>query len=638
MTVVSIFTTMSKEKIAKQDDDISAKDIKKMKKMNDMDQSVEDPLISEEVIEESGLSVPKSRLIQLIHLHLVENGLYEASRALQIESGIGLAGCSKSMLVSLEQMVRSGGQWGSVLKLLDTMDDIIPPELMQKVYEMCISELMDVGEKELAQATFQIISDSFRSNHKDDDESEEWMTRMEQLLSSSSSTADMKNNHGTQEKRNKLAQELKRIIPLTPENRFVSLVQQSLKWQSYTGQLPLVENDEQEDVGKKSKKRKRKRQFDLVLGSVDVEDQLSQSNNQNSVSESLILEKTVSRMFSTLKMTKGSFVECCSFVIMNTGDVALITGTTDGFIELWDSSRRFTSLCSTTYQNKDEIMTIPEDQTSVTCCTVTNDGTVLATGTDKGHVYLWNLLTGKCLRRLECFSTSDRENNKITCLDFFPSGKLLLTSANNVVREWGLRAGGKLLKEFRGHDSIVHTCLYHTSGMNDMVLTASLDGTVRMWDSRSAQIQYILCPNPSLAIGSNCSISISSATADMTNNLPIITVLPMHTPPNTILVVPRSTSLYLVSISGLLVRKFELPDVITAACISPSNQWFYAMTEKKDYLYILDMVQGEIKSSLPVEENDEITTLIHHPNKPILAYFSHHQSNTSKRGMVHFWK
>ena len=88
------------------------------------------------------LSIPSSQILQLIHLHLLSNGLSVTSQTLQEESNVGLPGSTVGLSV-----LTNVGRWGDVLTSLNRLDEeiynSIPKALIAEVKEMTILELSE---------------------------------------------------------------------------------------------------------------------------------------------------------------------------------------------------------------------------------------------------------------------------------------------------------------------------------------------------------------------------------------------------------------------------------------------------------------------------------------------------------------
>ena len=260
------------------------------------------------------------------------------------------------------------------------------------------------------------------------------------------------NNPTRQKRRDQIAKLLKHHIPEIPLKRLSSLLQQSIKWQCHTGVFPTVrrlfQHDDiivdEEQKGKKERKEKKRKsnveqRFDLVLGNVDVTfgdgkkkrtrdvgDSGNSSNNNNT-------ERIPSRLHQTIRLGKRSYIESACFLPDGRG---IVTGSSDGFIEIWgeplvqssssssttsikdgastDSIRDLNSLLvlptdidyekiRTTdlpYQRSDDLM-MHEPLQSVLAMDISHDGTLLGTTSLDGTVYIWKISDGKLLRKIE---------------------------------------------------------------------------------------------------------------------------------------------------------------------------------------------------------------------------------------------
>lgn len=159
-------------------------------------------------------------------------------------------------------------------------------------------------------------------------------------------------------------------------------------------------------------------------------------------------------------------VECAKF---SPNGMYLAVGTVDGFVEFYDY-RTCKHAADLDYQNEDNLLM---HESSVLCLDFSRDSELLVTGSSAGEIVVWRVSTGKRLRRIVTPG-----NAGVTSLCFAPNGLSLFASSENVARHYGLKSGGNMLKEFRGHSSFVN-CLV-TFGDNKLC-TGSADGTIRFW-------------------------------------------------------------------------------------------------------------------------------------------------------------
>lgn len=483
------------------------------------------------------------------------------------------------------------------------------------------------------------------------------------------------NNISRQKRREAIGKALSESIPVVPSARLTSLLQQAVKWQAHTGQLPQVrelwdaeqedidDDDEDEDDGdnkaKKKKKRKRsskkrRKRFDLVLGEVDIVAALEEAGGIEGVAAAGSgsknapgAEKIVRDPYSTIKFGKKSLVECAQFLPDGSG---LVTGSSDGFIEIWDPESRYADLrMDLPYQKADEILM---HDSAVLALAVSNDGAMLGTGSSDGMIKVWKVENGKCLRQFE-----NAHRGAISCLAFSADASHVLSgSHDSTCREFGLRAA-RMLKEFRGHTSYINSCSYVTvegGSSSLLVVSGSADGTVRVWDGRSAECMRIINPTTASQIVIGASLTMTSTADESVAGKSVQCVIPIHTPPNSMLIVPRAPHAYLVSHAGSVLRVFNRDDTrgrgsgtdekadFIAATVSPSNKWLYVATED-GLLLCFDVATGKIEKTVrdfAVEtsgkDNSEISGLVHHVNKSLLGGYSNDKS--LKRGRLVLWK
>jgi WD40 repeat protein len=110
------------------------------------------------------------------------------------------------------------------------------------------------------------------------------------------------------------------------------------------------------------------------------------------------------------------------------------------------------------------------------CITLDPTGRLLAIGTDKGGVLLWDLHAKQLRSRLKTTASA-------RSLTFHDGGRLLAGAEGSRVRVWDVQSG-ELVTVLTGHTKQV-TCVAFSPGSTptrERLVSGSLDGTVRVWD------------------------------------------------------------------------------------------------------------------------------------------------------------
>jgi len=149
------------------------------------------------------------------------------------------------------------------------------------------------------------------------------------------------------------------VVPKAVRGRLVTLLQQAVKWQSHTGQLPIVYESESvgddmdtnvEQTFKKKKRKKRNYRIDIVMGEVLSRSASEKTNlfdndgrGTTNASTGISLVNTIpSQECGKIKFGKASFPECAVFLPDGEG---LVTGSSDGFVEGTSDSVVATAQC-----------------------------------------------------------------------------------------------------------------------------------------------------------------------------------------------------------------------------------------------------------------------------------------------------
>ena len=209
-----------------------------------------------------------------------------------------------------------------------------------------------------------------------------------------------------EKRRQEIAQQLSSELSPVPPSRLLSLIGQALRFQQAQGTLPKDGS------------------FDLFRGGR----RKGRKDNE---------EKIPQKQFGIIRFSTESHPET---LIFSPDGTCLVTGSVDGFIEVWDIEHCRLKK-DLDYQAKEELMMHDHP---VLCATFSRDGELLATGSQDGKIKIWKLTSGVCLRKF-----SKAHSVGITSLCFTKdSTQILSGSFDHLARIHGLKSG-KTLKEFR---------------------------------------------------------------------------------------------------------------------------------------------------------------------------------------------
>ncbi|DAZ93492.1 TPA: hypothetical protein N0F65_007860 [Lagenidium giganteum] len=505
--------------------------------------------------------------IRLILQFLKENQLVNTLQSLQEESQISLNAVDSTE--ALQHDIHHG-RWDNVLQQTAALE--CSAATMADLYELIVLEMMESQEFDVAR---HLLRESAPMRALRESQPERF-ARLDKLTKKMKVDAsELYGGSTRQQHRERVAQQLLNEVTEVKPSRLLSMLGQALKWQQMQGLLSSGDYDLFRGASK-----------ELVTDRVD---------------------KLARKKAGKIKFSQSSLPQCAQFSLDGS---ALVSGTKDGFVEVWDADK-----CKhrkdLPYQAKDEFMM---HDSGVTAMAFSRDGSLLATGSDDGKLKVWKLSSGLCLR------TFDRAHTQsIHSVCFSKDGTQLLTASfDQLIRLHGLKSG-QTLKEFRGHEGFVNCAVF--SGDGEKVISSACDGTVKIWKTKTAEcIRTIRSFDESLGVD----VDIVS-----------LSLVPNPTGEESIIMCTRSNAMYMSNFDGELLRTFRPSTVgenlgnFVGSTLSPHTKWLYAVTDK-GYLVCFSIESGMVEFSTQVVRGDAFG-VSHHPHRNVVATFG-------SDGYIRLWK
>ena len=337
--------------------------------------------------------------------------------------------------------------WESVLSVTNSLT--LPTGKMIDLFEQIVLELAELREIDTARALLRAAPalQSMRREHP------ERFLFLEHLLQRATNSQSFDSNAaypdgGSKEKRRQaIALALQPEVHTVPPSRLLALLTQALKYQQLQGLLP------------------RGNRFDLFHGTAPLD---AVSGLAAGAEDAFPTRNT-----KVVKFGAQSYPEVARF---SPDGSLLASGSCDGYIELFDPDSGKLNTSDFAYQAEDSLMS---HDSAVLCLSFNLGMELLASGAAKGDVKVWRLATGSCVRR---FPTAHSAG--VTSVEFVRDGTQVLTASfDATLKIHGLKSG-RTLKEFRGHSSFVNAATF-TSSEQTHAISASSDGTIRVWDAKT---------------------------------------------------------------------------------------------------------------------------------------------------------
>ncbi|GJN31992.1 hypothetical protein PR202_gb20458 [Eleusine coracana subsp. coracana] len=517
----------------------------------------------------STLEIEARDVVKIVLQFCKENSLHQTFQTLQNECQVSL-----NTVDSIDTFIAdiNAGRWDAVLPQVAQLK--LPRKKLEDLYEQIVLEMAELRELDTART---ILRQTQVMGVMKQEQPERYL-RLEHLLVrtyfdpaevgnslavllySLSSLSYLSSDvldcyfhqqvyHESKEKRREtIAQAIASEVSVVPPSRLMALIGQALKWQQHQGLLPPGT------------------QFDLFRGTAAMKQDE--------------LETYPSTLSHQIKFGKKTHPECARF---SPDGQYLVSCSVDGIIEVWDYISG--KLKKDLQYQADESFMMHDD--AVLCVDFSRDSEMLASGSQDGKIKVWRIRTGQCLRRLE------RAHSKG------------LIPFHYFYRVHGLKSG-KMLKEFRGHNSYVNYAIFTTDGSR--AITASSDCTVKVWDTKTTDCLHTFKPPPPLRGGD---ASVNS-----------VYLFPKNT--DHIVVCNKTSAIYIMTLQGQVVKSFssgkkEGGDFV-AASVSPKGEWIYCVGEDMN-MYCFSYQSGKLEHLMKVHDKDVIG-ITHHPHRNLVATYA----------------
>ena len=141
------------------------------------------------------------------------------------------------------------------------------------------------------------------------------------------------------------------------------------------------------------------------------------------------------------------------------------------------------------------------------------------------------------------------------------------------------------------------------------VVTASSDGTMKLWDSKTTECLLTIRPG----VG-----SVANSLAEV----PIISLQYLPGSSDQFVVTTRSTLAYIMNLNGQVIKSFnsgrKSGGDFLASTVSPQGKWLYCVGDDCT-VYVFDVKAGQLEDMVELEDKSEVAQIVHHPHRNMVA-------------------